>query len=239
MNKKNKIILNSFKKSLIASCQPVPRGPLDKPSFVLASAKASIIGGAKALRIEGFKNLQLINEKEILEKINLKDSNLLNLNLENLKEQLMTINEIETLSIEKKINGDLNILVQEKKPFVFWEVDGRRFLIDTKGIILNYKNYQNNDLKIVTGESANLHATTIINKINLFPRLNFKFQSADYINNYRWDINLSNNVKVKLPFEDHENIALNFLDKLVKNENFESLEQKVIDLRVIGKAFVK
>ena len=52
MNKKNKIILNSFKKSLIASCQPVPRGPLDKPSFVLASAKASIIGGAKALRIE-------------------------------------------------------------------------------------------------------------------------------------------------------------------------------------------
>ena len=48
------------------------------------------------------KNLQLINEKEILEKINLKDSNLLNLNLESLKEQLMTINEIETLSIEKK-----------------------------------------------------------------------------------------------------------------------------------------
>ena len=185
------------------------------------------------------KNLQLINEKEILEKINLKDSNLLNLNLESLKEQLMTINEIETLSIEKKINGDLNIHVQEKKPFVFWEVDGKRFLIDTKGIILNYKNYQNNDLKIVTGESANLHATTIINKIKLFPRLNLNFQSADYINNYRWDINLSNNVKVKLPFEDHENIALNFLDKLVKNENFESLEQKVIDLRVIGKAFVK
>ena len=185
------------------------------------------------------KNLQLIDEKEILEKINLKDSNLLNLNLESLKEQLMTINEIETLSIEKKINGDLNILVQEKKPFVFWEVDGRRFLIDTKGIILNYKNYQNNDLKIVTGESANLHATTIINKIKLFPRLNLKFQSADFINNYRWDINLSNNVKVKLPFEDYENMALNFLDKLVKNENFESLEQKVIDLRVIGKAFVK
>ena len=185
------------------------------------------------------KNLQLIDEKELLEKINLKDSNLLNLNLENLKEQLMTINEIETLSIEKKINGDLNILVQEKKPFVFWKVDGKRFLIDTKGIILNYKNYQNNDLKIVTGKSANLHATTIINKINSFPRLNLKFQSADYINNYRWDINLSNNVKVKLPFEDYENMALNFLDKLLKNENFESLEQKVIDLRVIGKAFVK
>ena len=190
----------------------------------------------KSIKIE---NLQLLDEKQILEKINLKDSNLLNLNLKSLKEQLMRINEIETLSIEKKINGDINILVKEKKPFVFWEVDGKRFLIDTKGIILNYKNYKNNDLKIVTGKLANLHANSIINKINLFPKLNLKFQSADYIENYRWDINLSNNVKVKLPFEDNENIALNFLDNLIKNENFESFEKKVIDLRVIGRAFVK
>lgn len=190
----------------------------------------------KSIKIE---NLQLLDEKQILEKINLKDSNLLNLNLKSLKEQLMRINEIETLSIEKKINGDINILVKEKKPFVFWEVDGKRFLIDTKGIILNYKNYKNNDLKIVTGKLANLHANSIINKINLFPKLNLKFQSADYIENYRWDINLSNNVKVKLPFEDNENIALNFLDNLIKNENFEIFEKKVIDLRVIGRAFVK
>ena len=190
----------------------------------------------KSIKIE---NLQLLDEKQILEKINLKDSNLLNLNLKSLKEQLMRINEIETLSIEKKINGDINILVKEKKRFVFWEVDGKRFLIDTKGIILNYKNYKNNDLKIVTGKLANLHANSIINKINLFPKLNLKFQSADYIENYRWDINLLNNVKVKLPFEDNENIALNFLENLIKNENFESFEKKVIDLRVIGRAFVK
>lgn len=62
MNKSNNLILNNIKKSLVASCQPVPNGPLDSPSFVLASAKASIIGGAKALRIEGFKNLKTIKK---------------------------------------------------------------------------------------------------------------------------------------------------------------------------------
>ena len=62
MNKKNKFIIKSLKGSLIASCQPVPNGPLDSSSFILASAKASIIGGAKALRIEGFKNLQVIKK---------------------------------------------------------------------------------------------------------------------------------------------------------------------------------
>ena len=58
MNKKNNSIIKYLKNSLIASCQPIPKGPLDSSSFILASAKASIIGGAKALRIEGFKNLK-------------------------------------------------------------------------------------------------------------------------------------------------------------------------------------
>ena len=52
MNRNNKILIKKIKGSLIASCQPVPNGPLDFPSFILASAKASIVGGASALRIE-------------------------------------------------------------------------------------------------------------------------------------------------------------------------------------------
>jgi len=72
MYKKNNVIINSFKSSLIASCQPLPQGPLDTPSFVLASAKASIIGGAKGLRIEGFKNLKIIKKNINLPVIGIK-----------------------------------------------------------------------------------------------------------------------------------------------------------------------
>ena len=78
MNKKNKGIINSFKKSLIASCQPIPKGPLDTPAFVLASAKASIVGGAKALRIEGFKNLKIIKKNIKIPVIGIKKRNLKN-----------------------------------------------------------------------------------------------------------------------------------------------------------------
>ena len=63
MNKKNISIIKRLKGSLIASCQPIPKGPLDTSAFVLASAKASIIGGARALRIEGFNNLKIIKKK--------------------------------------------------------------------------------------------------------------------------------------------------------------------------------
>ena len=72
MYKKNNFIIKSLKNSLIASCQPLPQGPLDTPSFVLASAKASIIGGAKGLRIEGFKNLKIIKKNLNLPVIGIK-----------------------------------------------------------------------------------------------------------------------------------------------------------------------
>ena len=62
MIKKNKLILNTLKKSLVASCQPVPQGPMDKSSIILAMAKSSLIGGAKGLRIEGEKNIKLIKK---------------------------------------------------------------------------------------------------------------------------------------------------------------------------------
>ena len=72
MNNKNKRIVKRLKGSLIASCQPIPRGPLDFSSFILASAKASIIGGAKGLRIEGFRNLKIIKKNLNLPVIGIK-----------------------------------------------------------------------------------------------------------------------------------------------------------------------
>ena len=55
--------IKKLKKGLIASCQPIPKGPLDNKEIILAMCKASIIGGAKGLRIEGLKNVQFIKKK--------------------------------------------------------------------------------------------------------------------------------------------------------------------------------
>ena len=78
MIKKNKLILDTLKKSLIASCQPIPQGPMDKSSIILAIAKSSLIGGAKGLRIEGEKNIKLIRKNLNVPIIGLIKRNLLN-----------------------------------------------------------------------------------------------------------------------------------------------------------------
>ena len=52
-------VFQSIQHGLIASCQPVDDGPMDKPEIVAAMAQASVIGGAAGIRIEGVENLKV------------------------------------------------------------------------------------------------------------------------------------------------------------------------------------
>ncbi len=78
MIKKNKLILDSLKKGLIASCQPIPSGPMDSSSIILALARSSIIGGATGLRIENKKNINLVKNNTKVPIIGLIKRNLKN-----------------------------------------------------------------------------------------------------------------------------------------------------------------
>ncbi|ODT82403.1 MAG: N-acetylmannosamine-6-phosphate 2-epimerase [Pelagibacterium sp. SCN 64-44] len=51
-------VLNRIRGGLVASCQPVDDGPMDRPEIVAAMAQACVAGGAAALRIEGVDNLK-------------------------------------------------------------------------------------------------------------------------------------------------------------------------------------
>lgn len=53
-------LLSSLNQSLIASCQPVDDGPMDKIEHVVAMALAAVDGGAKGLRIEGVENVTAV-----------------------------------------------------------------------------------------------------------------------------------------------------------------------------------
>ncbi len=52
--------LKHLQGGLIASCQPVRGGPLDRPPIVTALALATLAGGAVALRLEGLADLRAV-----------------------------------------------------------------------------------------------------------------------------------------------------------------------------------
>jgi N-acylglucosamine-6-phosphate 2-epimerase len=53
-------VLSRIRGGLVASCQPVDDGPMDRPEIVAAMAQACVAGGAAALRIEGVDNLKAV-----------------------------------------------------------------------------------------------------------------------------------------------------------------------------------
>ena len=60
MSKALQILLENLVGGLIVSCQPVPDGPFDAPEFVVRFVKAAELGGAKAVRVEGTKNVEAV-----------------------------------------------------------------------------------------------------------------------------------------------------------------------------------
>ncbi|MDU8925485.1 N-acetylmannosamine-6-phosphate 2-epimerase [Pasteurellaceae bacterium LIM206] len=55
-------VMKKLKYKLVASCQPVDNGPMDRPDIVAAMAQASVLGGAAGLRIEGIENLKAVRQ---------------------------------------------------------------------------------------------------------------------------------------------------------------------------------
>lgn len=53
-------VLERLRGGLVASCQPVDDGPMDRPDIVAAMAMAAVAGGAVGLRIEGVDNLRVV-----------------------------------------------------------------------------------------------------------------------------------------------------------------------------------
>lgn len=51
-------VVERLRGGLVASCQPVDNGPMDRPDIVAAMAQAAVAGGAVGLRIEGIANLR-------------------------------------------------------------------------------------------------------------------------------------------------------------------------------------
>lgn len=52
------LVLEKLRGGLVASCQPVDDGPMDRPEIVAAMAMACVAGGAVGIRIEGVENLR-------------------------------------------------------------------------------------------------------------------------------------------------------------------------------------
>ena len=197
----------------------------------------------KFLRNYQIEDIKIINNKylsedKILDKISLKNKNFFSLNLKNISDQVLSIGEVQSVRLEKRFNGDIYLFIEEKRPISFWIKEDKKYLIDSEGQILEMKKSFFNNLLIVKGEDANIKASRIIEKINIFPKIKVNLSYLEFKSKYRWNLYFKENIIVKLPYKDIEK-ALNFLSYFLMNKDFKLNKFKVIDMRVNGRVFLR
>lgn len=183
-------------------------------------------------------NNKYLSDDIILDKITLYNKDFFSLNLKNIGNQVLSIREIQSVRLEKHFNGDVYLFIEEKQPVSFWIKEGKKYLIDKKGQILEIKKSFFNSLLVVKGEDANVRASKIIEKINIFPKIKVNLNYLELESKYRWNLYFKENIIVKLPYRDTEK-ALNFLSNFLMNKDLKLNKFKVIDMRVNGRVFLR
>ena len=120
---------------------------------------------------------------------------------------------------------------------MYWEIDGLKKIISNNGEVLDFPDFDEN-LLLVKGKNANNKIKFLIDEIENNNFVSNLFLKAEYIDEYRWNIYLKENILVKLPFDDLTN-SIRLLDIMINNNNFNKKNYSVIDMRVNGKVFFK
>ena len=193
------------------------------------------------IQILGIKNIP----KETIIKIvnNENKSNIFNVNLLNIYNNLRNNDWVEELYIERVLPNTIKISIIEKEAIGIWQYEMSNKLITKNGEIISTANINKfkTDLPIIHGNDANKNANSILKILETNKVLTKNIWSLDYINNRRWNLHFKQGIIVLLPSEGVLR-AWNEIIKLQKNYDVLNLGLTELDLRnpnkILGKISV-
>ena len=190
------------------------------------------------IQILGIKNIP----KETIIKIvnNENKSNILNVNLLNIYNNLKNNDWVEELYIERVLPNTIKISIKEKEAIGIWQYEMSNKLITKDGEIISTANINKFkiDLPIIHGNHANKNATSILKILETNKVLTKNIWSLDYINNRRWNLHFKQGIIVLLPSKGVLK-AWNEIIKLQRSYDVLNLGLTELDLRNPNKIFGK
>ncbi|MDP4709351.1 MAG: FtsQ-type POTRA domain-containing protein [Rickettsiaceae bacterium] len=197
-----------------------------KYGFVLQNV---IIEGKKNAEYQDIVNLLKVEE----------GAPIFSINIQEVKERLETHIWLKAAIVERQLPSTIYIAVTERTPIAIWQFKQKLYLVDVEGNrIAKHEGQEFGDLIQVVGQDANIYAQALIDDLNRHPGLAGKVKSAVRYGQRRWNINLEQNITVKMP-EDNFNEAYNYLYALDKNKRLFDQNYKMLDLRDSKKYYLE
>ena len=148
---------------------------------------------------------------------------------------------IKNIKFTTNYKDTLYIKIEEYQPIGIYDFNKKLFFFDVNGKIIDEYNNKKpyNSLIIFKGQSSNLEADTFIKILDVLNfQQKYKIENAELINNRRWNVDLTNNVKLMLSEDSPKKSLENFLE--IKNNLSETdlNNIKSYDLRNLNKTIV-
>ena len=190
------------------------------------------------IKIKGSEksNISLIKEE-----IYNYSTDLLSLDLQQIKEIIEQEPWIKRVNIKKVYPSTLILDIIENDPYAILKDNGKYYLIDIDGTIITEKNkdYELENFIIISGDDSPAALKSLIKELNIhFSELISQISKLDFIERRRWNLILKNNLLIKLPDTKIDN-ALKNLKNLFVDEKVLQSNIIEIDLRIEGRASLR
>ena len=186
------------------------------------------------LKLERIKNINILgldsNENLIqLQKIkNLNLDNIFFINGKQIAHQISNNSLVEKYEIFKKYPSTININIDKTKFLAKINNNGKIFLVGSNGK-LSENNFSNNLLPFIFGKPEISDFLDFKKIIDHSKFLYTDIKNLYFFSSKRWDLELDNNVIIKLS-KNHVKESLNFAFEFLHNQNFKDI--KIIDTRI-------
>ncbi|MCB1530965.1 MAG: FtsQ-type POTRA domain-containing protein [Rhodospirillales bacterium] len=155
------------------------------------------------------------------------------------QEAVEKLSWVRSVHVERRLPDTVYLRLTERKPLALWQRKGKLSVIDEEGTVLtSYKLERFQDLIILVGEDAPVHAQALLEVLEVEPEIKEMVEAATFVSDRRWDLKLKTGVIVKLP-EEELGLALRRLSFTHREEGLLKKDVRSIDLRDPNKITVR
>ncbi len=193
------------------------------------------IAGAIDLRVQDIAIQGRANTPEPLLREALavaKGDPILGFSVRDARDRIEALSWIAHVAVERRLPSTIFVDITERRPFAIWQNQKQFLLIDRDGQVVTNEDIASfADLPLVVGLGAPAHAAELLTMLAAQPDIRARVAAAIRVGQRRWDLQLKNDMIVKLP-EGHEQAALQRLADLQAQESLLDRPLVFVDMRL-------
>ena len=189
------------------------------------------------VRITGQQNTAL---KQVRTALALYDGqSIVSLDLENMLGRVEALPWVKKATIVRVMPDALEVSIIEHDAVARWQESGKLYLVDEAGEVITDQGLEKfTELPHVVGVGANENLGSLLTMKDSYPELFARVKSAIWVGDRRWDMNLHNGIKIKLPEKGPE-LAWQKLYDYDSKQKILAKEVVIVDLRQHGKTILR